>query len=460
MPIIFQQNSLYNYGGISPNNLVSYIATYNPAYYYSTGGYFGTGTTVYDLTSNKNNFTLVNSYSYSGGISFSGTNGYIVSGNLITYFPSFNRQTQELWFKNSYYNESGTNGVLLNEWGVNTPDTNWYYSQMEIVGGTGYIGIYNNLGLSRLPVGRFTDGLWHCMSWRYDGSTLSGFMDGVKTATGSFGRLTPSNFYVGIAAKDITNMGNGGYFKGLIGSYRLYNRDLTDNEILQNYNYEKQFFRRSVRVNVIGPSEVASWYADIINKITSGKNSAYPEVQLTITQTNNSAYSGSDLSTSLYDCVFIFADASYSNASLGTNLNNYVSSGGGLVIAVFAIASVRITNFTYTNCPVAFPGNQTMSSTSLGTYTSSDPIMKGVSSFNPGSSRYGAGSLTLNPGATTVASYNDSNILVAKQTIGSARTVALNFFPPSTTARSDFWSASTDGDKLMSNSIIWSGKGV
>jgi hypothetical protein len=238
----FIRDSLYNYGGISPNNLVSYIATYNPVYYVSTGGYFGTGSTVYDLTTNKNNFTLTNAYSYSGGISLSGSNGYIVSGNLISYFPSFNSQTQEIWFKNAYYNETGTNGVLLNEWGVNTPDTNWYYSQMEIVGGTGYIGIYNNLGLNKLPVGRFIDGIWHCISWRYDGSVLSGFVDGIKTATGTFSRLTPPNLYVGIGAKNITNMGNGNYFKGLIGSYRLYNRSLTDSEILQNYNYERQFF--------------------------------------------------------------------------------------------------------------------------------------------------------------------------------------------------------------------------
>ena len=53
----FIKNSLYNYGSISPNNLVSYIATYNPLYYSSTG-YFGTGSTVYDLTANNNNFTL------------------------------------------------------------------------------------------------------------------------------------------------------------------------------------------------------------------------------------------------------------------------------------------------------------------------------------------------------------------------------------------------------------------
>lgn len=216
----------------------------------------------------------------------------------------------------------------------------------------------------------------------------------------------------------------------------------------------------TVRVNVIAPSETSTWYSDVLAKINTAMTSLYPTKTLTITQNNSSSYAGTDLSTSNFDCVFIWSDGSYSNASLGTNLNNFITSGGGLVICVFAIASVSINNFTYTNCPVLFAGNQSMSSTSLGTYTSSDPLMLSVTSFNPGSSRYGAGGLTAQAGATTVAQYNDGNLLVVKKTIGTARTVALNFFPPSTTARSDFWSATTDGGKLMCNAIVWSGKGV
>jgi hypothetical protein len=461
MPIglSFKQNSLYNYGGISPNNLVSYIATYNPIYYVSTGGYFGTGSTVYDLTTNKNNFTLNNSYSYSGGISLPGTNGYLVSNDLIRYFPSFNRQTQEIWFKNAYYNESGTNGILLNEWGANAPNASWYYSQIEIVGGTGYVGVWNG-AINKLPVGRFVDGNWHCISWRYDANILTGFVDGVKTATGTFSRTTPPNFYVGIAATNATNMGNGNYFKGLIGSYRLYNRSLTDSEIVQNYNYEKQLFVRTVRVNVVGPGDPSTWYADVITKITTAKNLLYPGYTLTITQNNSMAYLGADLLTSNFDCVFIWTNSNYTT-TLGTNLNNYVTAGGGLVICTFANASVAIPNFTYTNCPIVFPNNQSAGGgLTLGTYTAADPLMNGVTSFNIGSAGYGASGLTLQAGSTSVASYNNGTNLVAKKTIGSARTVSLNFFPPSSTLRSDLWVASTDGARMMTNAIMWTGKAV
>lgn len=459
MPFNFQPNSLYNYGGISPNNLVSYITTYNPLYYNNTGGYFGTGTTVFDLSPNKNNFTLVNPYAYSGGITFPGNNTYLISGNLINYFSSFNGQTQEVWFKNSFYSSTG-NGVIMSELGQSTINFLWHDSQIEIVGSTGYIGVWNS-GIQKTPVGSFNDGTWNCITWRYDGTGLSGFVNGTGTTRITTARTTANpGFYVALGAIDGTSLGDGNYYKGQIGSYKLYNRAITNSEILQNYNYEKQFFRRTVRVNVVAPGENATWYSDIISKITSAKNSLYSSIQLTITQTNIASYTGNDLNTSTYDTVFIFTDPSFNNSTLGTNLNNFISSGGGLVICTFAIASVSISGFTYTNCPVLFPGNQVMSSTSLGSYTASDPLMNGVTSFNPGSSRYGAGSLTLQPGATTVASYNDGNILVAKKTIGSARTVALNFFPPSSTVRADFWSASTNGDRLMTNAIMWSGKGI
>ena len=459
----FRQNSLYNYGSISPNNLVTYISTYNPVYYSNTGGYFGTGSTVYDLTVNKNNFTLTN-IGYSGALSFNGiassTGGYTLSTNLYSYLnsSSFN-ETQEVWFKNSFYNQSGTNGVIISHLGQTGINLGYHHSNFEISGKTGYVGFYvlSTSNIISIPVDIYTNGNWNCMSWTYSGTLLSVYSNGVKKNTLNINRYFPNpGYYVSLGATDSTYMYSGGYYRGLIGSYKIYNRSLTDSEILQNYNYEKQFFVRTVRVNVIGPSETASWYSDVITKITTAKNSLYPGYTLVITQNNNTSYLGSDLTTSNFDTVFI-----WTNTTLGTNLNNFVTAGGGLVICTFANASIAITNFTYTNCPIVYPGNQSAGGgLTLGTYTSSDPLMNGVTSFNIGSAGFGASGITLQAGATSVASYSNGTNLVAKKTIGNARTVSLNFFPPSSTARSDLWVSSTNGDRLMTNSIMWSGKGV
>ncbi len=86
--------------------------------------------------------------------------------------------------------------------------------------------------------------------------------------------------------------------------------------------------------------------------------------------------------------------------------------------------------------------------------------MANVSTFNNGTAGYGTTSFTLTSGATIVASFTDGGPLVVKRTIGTARTVALNFYAPSSTARADFWTASTHGDRLMANAILWTGKAV
>lgn len=472
---IFNSNSWYNYGTISPNNLITYVAgytgpssnliSYNPS----------TGATWFDISSNNNNLSLIGNYSFTGSqkaLSFTGSTtvsgGYAITSNLYDIYNNVNyNQTQEIWFKNVYYSATGTQGVLVTEQGASSINTSWHYSQIEIVGKTGYIGAWTNgIGITKIGVGFVNDQNWHHIAWRYSSTgLLTGFFDGTQTNSVVVTRnFANPGYYSALAATDGTNMGNGNYYSGLIGAYRSYNRVLSNQEIYQNYSYERQFFsqgKSNVRVNIIAPSETASWYADVLNKINAALAINYPSKTLTITQNNNSAYVGTDLTTSNYDTVFIWSDAAYSNSSLGTNLQNYIIAGGNLVIAVFASASVRLPNtFSYTYTPCDYPGNQSMASTSLGTYDSSDPLMLNVTSFNPGSSRYGAGGLTTNSGGVVVARYNDNNILVAKKTLNSSRLVTLNFFPPSNAARSDFWNASTDGGKLMLNSIIWTGGGV
>jgi len=471
---ILQSNTWYNYGTISPNNLVLYVAgytgpssrfiSYNPS----------TGATWFDLSSNNNNLSLNGNYSFSGSqkaMSFTGSTtvsgGYAISPNILSKFPTTD-QTQEIWFKNVYYSATGTQGILLSELGSSSINPYWHYSQIEIVGKTGYIGVWTTShSITKIPIGFVNDQNWHHIGWRYSSTGLfSGFFDGVQTGPTSVVTRNFANpgYYSVLAKTDTTNMGNGNYYSGLIGAYRTYNRVLTNQEIYQNYTYERQFFaqgKSNIKVNIIAPSEPAPWYSDVISKINTALTVNYPSKTLTITQNNNSSYAGSDLTTSNYDTVFIWTDATYTNASLGTNLQNYIIAGGNLVIAVFACASVALPNtFSYTYTPCNFRGNQSMASTSLGTYDNTDPLMLNVTTFNPGTSRYGAGGLATNSGGVVVARYNDNNILVAKKTLNNSRLVTLNFFPPSNTARGDFWNASTDGGKLMLNSIIWTGGGV
>lgn len=231
-----------------------------------------------------------------------------------------------------------------------------------------------------------------------------------------------------------------------------------------NAGYGRLPVSRSSGVRLIFLSAInnSTWTTDVTNKISSAISTFYPTASVTITTITDLAFSGSTLSTATYDVAFVVTNTSFSNAALGTALNNFVAAGGGLVMTAFACTTVAVTNFTYSSyAPTITTGatnNRTTNPSVLGTYTASDPLMNNVTSFNAGTSRYGSQSLTLNSGATTVASYSDGGPLVVKRTIGSARTVVLNFFAPSSDSRSDFWTSSTHGGRLMANAVLWTGK--
>ncbi len=237
--------------------------------------------------------------------------------------------------------------------------------------------------------------------------------------------------------------------------------------IAANCGYGRMISGRSasgtVRILFFSAASTASWTTDISNKITAALATYYPTVNATLTTITDRATTGSMLTRAAYDVCMVVTDASFSNSALGTSINNFVAAGGGLVLTAFACTTVAIPGFTYaTYAPTVTTGatnNRTGTST-LGTIVAGDALVQNVTTFNAGTSRYGSQTLTLNSGATTVAFYSDGGPLAVKRTIGTARTVSLNFYAPSSTARSDFWVASTHGDRLMANALMWTGGAV
>ena len=240
---------LYNFGpasytlnsnsGPSTSNLFQWLDATN------SSSYPGSGNTWYDLSGNSNNMSLSNCY-YTGGNSFyfNGINSYSLSPNMLSFISSssFN-QTQEVWIKN-YVEGTYTNGVVISEQGNLPFNSGWHDSQIEIVSGTGKIRVWNNSGLN---LGTFQTNDWKQVVWRYNASSgaLDGFVNGVKTVgsgNGLFRINVNPNYYVALGQQDNTNLGDGGFYKGFIGIYRNYNKALTDSEILQNYNTDKNKF--------------------------------------------------------------------------------------------------------------------------------------------------------------------------------------------------------------------------
>lgn len=210
-------------------------------------------------------------------------------------------------------------------------------------------------------------------------------------------------------------------------------------------------------VLVCGAASPQSWLDDVQNKlVATGNFNSVTTYNLYLTGTPTLAYLQG------FDAVLVYTDYGCQDAiTFGNNLAAYIDGGGGVVNCVFSNAGVLIGgNFNTSPYQVVVPaGNIYNPTLTLGTILNScHPIIQGITNFNGGSSSYRSTSDSLAPGAAFVANWNNGDWLVAeKQNVGpmNVRRADLNFYPPSSDARSDFWDSSTQGGQLMANALLW-----
>jgi len=239
-----------------PSGWIGYYQDRAAGYYYSEpiGGYrwteqqvtnelqadydvssYVSGTTLTDIKSGVN-ATLYNSPTYTSTsgkyLTFNGSNQYAITNNLASNVPS-NTTTLMAWIYPT------GNGVVVTELGTGDPSSGWHDSQIEITGGnTLRIGIWNNNTVQlNTPI---TLNAWHLVGFTYDGTTLTGYKDGVSFASVVTPRQTPvdngNGLYYGIGLTDATNMGSGAYGAFRLGDFQVFSRALTADEVNRTYN--------------------------------------------------------------------------------------------------------------------------------------------------------------------------------------------------------------------------------
>jgi hypothetical protein len=212
---------LDNVQRIVTSGLEVYLDAGNPL------SYPGSGTDWFDISGNNYDGTLTNGASYSssngGVITFDGTDDYI---DFISY-PSLNSsQTKSIWVKANVLSSSGDNRYLI-DWGGNV---NW----VQFYSATGQPKVRSGI-LS----GNFLDGssfvyqdVWYniCVT-----STSSGAMSiYINSALDASTTGLSNNSATGL---NLSRWGgNAFYLDGSISIVQIYNRELTSNEVLQNFN--------------------------------------------------------------------------------------------------------------------------------------------------------------------------------------------------------------------------------
>jgi hypothetical protein len=213
----------------------SLVANYDIA---DTNSYKTISPTLVKNTIKGTNATLYNTPTYTATsgkyMAFNGTNQYMMTENLGSYFNS-GVVSLMLWV---YPTDAG---VLVSEQGQLTVDGGWYDSQIEITGvsgstGTLKCGTWSGNGLQSVST-TITLNRWNYICLTHSGTQLKGYLNGTNFGSLSYVRQYPSQLYYTFASKCNTNMGDGTFANARLGSFQVSNTVWTDDEVNRSYMF-------------------------------------------------------------------------------------------------------------------------------------------------------------------------------------------------------------------------------
>jgi hypothetical protein len=209
--------------------------------------YPGTGTTWYDLSGNANTGTLTNGPTFSGGnggsIVFDGVDDYINVSNPASLNPGSNSFTIDAWV---YQKDDGYNGIV-DARGTNLHGFLWILNYTS----AGFVSFFLNTtndvdqNVYVSTVATFTDVLaWMNISVviNRDTNNITFYKNGIQQGTSvtitSGGSVNPGSGYLYYIGSDL-----GGPDANInLSTIKQYNRTLSAQEVLQNYNATKSRF--------------------------------------------------------------------------------------------------------------------------------------------------------------------------------------------------------------------------
>jgi len=220
--IVYPVSFVKELGSVITSDLDFYVDAGN------SSSYPGTGTTWFDLSGNARDFTLTNGPIYysgnSGYFAFDGTNDYAVG-------PTLNVGTN--WTVEAWINTTTT----VTDCFIGQPTNNGIFFGTRPSGGNVKLGISGQVNLPwgfRLSTTNINTGNWIYCSATYNGSTVRVYVNAtLENTTASTGTFTSQAIRIG-------DSGANEFLTGNIAVARLYNTALTNQQILQNFNAQKQ----------------------------------------------------------------------------------------------------------------------------------------------------------------------------------------------------------------------------
>ena len=339
----------------------------------------------------------------------SGASQYYNTPNIYsaTNFPN-NRLTLEIWIK------PAAAGVIVTERDNNGVNTSYHQSEIEILSsGKVKVNVWNSSGTATaISLGYASFNTWNHVVLRYNGTTLDGFLNGVKSPNSvALTRVCPftpgaasGNCYYGIGTTETTNLGSGAYYNGQVDEFRIWNTNISDADI-QAWMYKGLTSSHTNWANLIAYYKFDGNLNDSKNSYTLGAVNGpvvtgIPDI-LKYTWTGSAgAPSGSTATTQTTGAL----SANPSTFSVVASINNSTCTGGtassNTSITVTSPPTVTSQPTNQTGCgdaAVSFSVNASGTNTYSWEWSTASPATWAALSTTPyGTTNYNTTTVTFN----------------------------------------------------------------
>jgi hypothetical protein len=202
--------------------------------------YMSGSTTWFDKSGRGNNGTLTNGPTFNtgslGSVVFDGTNDYVDCGNII---PTPSAVTLTCWFKSN--NITQTNKGIIGRWGGLSTQNSGYMLWIDVLTAPGRLSFPINSQPHLTGTTDIRTGNWFYLVGTYDGITARIYVNSLLEGSQSETSIVQSNNNFNIG-RYLDNAGLPEYLNGNISFAQIYNRALSAQEVLQNYNATKGRF--------------------------------------------------------------------------------------------------------------------------------------------------------------------------------------------------------------------------
>jgi hypothetical protein len=204
----------------------------------------GSGTVTNLAGTASGNGTLYNAPIFMnslGLISFNGSNQYVATPNIRTYFKSVNTSFQKSFTMSFWFYPIASTGVLVSELDSQTPSGGWHASNIEMVNGYLKYRIWNGSIVTSTSAVNLNQ--WYHVAMVYDGTSVKGYLNGVLQGTQAGAREIPTTSqHYAIGAGETTNMGTSAYGNFHLAQFKMFNLPFTDFDVVQEYESRKSEF--------------------------------------------------------------------------------------------------------------------------------------------------------------------------------------------------------------------------